>query len=872
MKYYLCFQIEDTPDKIHSDDRERIKQNIVNLMLTSPPSIQKQLSTAIAQIGQQDFPNNWQSLLNDMITRFQQSGNFNMINGVLQTAFSIFEKYSVETKSQKLWEEIKFVLDNFAAPFTELFTSTMDLAKAQANNKDNLKIIFGSLLLISKIFYFLNYQDLPEYFEDNMQVWMNGFHELLTAGANVQLLQTDDEDEPGVFEDLRSQICDNIGLYAHKYEEEFQPYMQRFVMAVWNLLLSLGPQVKYDMLTSNAIQFLASVADRQQYKSLFEEPSTLASICEKIIVPNMEMREIDVELFEDNPEEYIRRDLEGSDVDTRRRAACDLVKGLSKFFEPQITTTFGLYVENMLTLYATDPVKNWRSKDAAIYLVTSLATKAKTAKHGITQTNQLVDLTDFCNKHIVQDLQNQAIDQLPVLKASAIKYFMVFRSQLPPDMIKAGLPYVVHHLKAQSVVTHTYSAECISKSLIMKSGGIGSTTPLITTADLTPLADPLLKGLFEAFQKQGSAENEYVMKCVMRSFNTLKNAVMPYLGDLLPSLTQKLTEAAKNPTKPHYNHYLFESLSIAIRIVCKEQPAAVTNFEQALFPVFQSILVNDVQEFVPYVFQVLSLLLEMHNEGSIPQPYMELFTFLLDPTLWSRPGNIKPLVRLLQAYVTRGPQQIVNTNKVDALLGIFQKLIASKSNDHEGFYLLQSMIEHLPPGAITGYAKGIYSILFTRLTSSKTTKFVKGFLVFMFLYITKFGGSNFQETVDSIQANLFGMVCDKLIILEVQKITGNTEKKICAVGMTKLLCETPVTLTGQYSGYWTPILQALVGFFELPEDDTVPDDEHFIEIEDTPGYQTAYSHLIYAGKREHDPLVGIGNPKVSAIWPYHTKI
>ncbi len=74
-------------------------------------------------------------------------------------------------------------------------------------------------------------------------------------------------------------------------------------------LLNFLLQVKYDMLTSNAIQFLASVADRLQYKSLFEDAATLASICEKIIVPNIEMRDVDVELFEDNPEEYIRRDL-----------------------------------------------------------------------------------------------------------------------------------------------------------------------------------------------------------------------------------------------------------------------------------------------------------------------------------------------------------------------------------------------------------------------------------------------------------------------------------------------------------------------------------------------------------------------------------
>jgi len=53
----------------------------------------------------------------------------------------------------------------------------------------------------------------------------------------------------------------------------------------------------------------------------------------------------DEELFEDNPEEYIRRDIEGSDVDTRRRAACDLVKALSKEFEQITMSSFGLYVK-----------------------------------------------------------------------------------------------------------------------------------------------------------------------------------------------------------------------------------------------------------------------------------------------------------------------------------------------------------------------------------------------------------------------------------------------------------------------------------------------------------------------------------------------
>lgn len=43
-------------------------------------------------------------------------------------------------------------------------------------------------------------------------------------------------------------------------------------------------------LVSNAIQFLASVCERPHYKHLFEDQNTLTSICEKVILPNMEFR------------------------------------------------------------------------------------------------------------------------------------------------------------------------------------------------------------------------------------------------------------------------------------------------------------------------------------------------------------------------------------------------------------------------------------------------------------------------------------------------------------------------------------------------------------------------------------------------------
>ena len=66
-------------------------------MLRSPSGVQKQLSAAIAIIGQEDFPAKWPNLIGEMVGKFS-TGDFHVINGVLQTAFSIFEKYSIDIK------------------------------------------------------------------------------------------------------------------------------------------------------------------------------------------------------------------------------------------------------------------------------------------------------------------------------------------------------------------------------------------------------------------------------------------------------------------------------------------------------------------------------------------------------------------------------------------------------------------------------------------------------------------------------------------------------------------------------------------------------------------------------------------------------
>lgn len=367
----------------------------------------------------------------------------------------------------------------------------------------------------------------------------------------------------------------------------------------------------------------------------------------------------DEELFEDSPEEYIRRDIEGSDIETRRRAACDLVKTLSQNFEAKIVQIFSQYLQVLLGEYTKMPSTNWRAKDTAIYLVTSLATKGSTQKHGVTQASELVPLPQFCQQQIIVELQRDNVNELPVLKADALKFIMTFRSLLGEQTLLACMPQLIRHLRSESVVVHSYAACCIEKVIALKGA--------ISKEQLSPMSADLLTGLFGVLGLAGSsAENEYVMKAIMRSFAHLQDACMPFMAEALPKLTEILTIVARNPSRPNFNHFLFETLALAIRIVCKAQPAAVSSFEQTLFPVFQGILQQDILEFMPYVFQMLSLLLEQreHSGQPIAEPYWALFPCLLAPTLWDRSGNVTPLIRLLCAFIRQGSAQVAALDKL----------------------------------------------------------------------------------------------------------------------------------------------------------------------------------------------------------------
>lgn len=104
-----------------------------------------------------------------------------------------------------------------------------------------------------------------------------------------------------------------------------------------------------------------------------------------VVVPNVALREHEVEQFEDDPLEYIRMDLAlsstGLDSGSRRLAAADVLRSLvGGGYEVETTEIVGSFITADLKAYQANPAENWKAKDSAVFMMTAVATKGSTTK------------------------------------------------------------------------------------------------------------------------------------------------------------------------------------------------------------------------------------------------------------------------------------------------------------------------------------------------------------------------------------------------------------------------------------------------------------------------------------------------------------
>ncbi|KAJ3103005.1 importin-alpha export receptor [Phlyctochytrium planicorne] len=853
-------------DRVGLEERQALKNAVVVSLVSMRGNLQMQISEALAIIAEDEFPEKWPHLIPMVLSRcFQElvskltGDDFGVNLGILQSMHSIFKRWRPQERSDILFLEIKKVLDEFAPQFLELFKMTDKLIDSSSGDRKALEVLFQNLLLLVKIFYSFNCQDLPEFFEAHQDAFMGLFLKYLNY-ANPLL--DSNSDEGSISDKVKSSICENISLYASKYEEDFTR-LSEFVDVIWNLLCGLGVEARYDALVCKAMGFLTAVVKPARHKAMFEKENILVAICEKIVIPNIALRDVDEENFEDGGVDYVRQDLEGSEFETRRKSATDLIRGFLDHFSNEITTILAGYLKN----YEKDPAGSWKAKDTALYLVMALAAKSFSVQSeaGITKLNELIDPIPIFGFHVLPVLKDVSSPKIrDVIRVDALKFVTTFRAQFTKEQIFEIIPYILQHLQARNIVVACYAAVTLERLLLLKQNAVPMYVLCfydrlnecsLSRGDVKPWAQQAFTALFELISRNGNApekisENDYAMRAIARLIATLSADITDFVRELLTKLTLILELISTNPSNPKFNHFIFESIALLIRNLSSSDPQLVTHFETALFPPFEAILQRDIAEYTPYVFQLFSQMLSLHQEPGIPQTYKPMLAPMLLPNVWE----------------SQGAAAIVADNQLPPVLGIFQKLIASRANDQYGFNLLEAIYDSIPMNVLAPFQKNIFFLILQRTMGSRTPKFVKSLLQFLSnLFLTERDGLSCDVVLsvfDSIELGLFAKLSRSVIIPALQENYNFGDRRLFSIGFTRLLATSNKMLEEPYLPLWPDFLNAISRLVSIAEADRAAEvlAEDKLDFEES-SYQNSFVRLSSVLRKSKDRTIGIPDAK-----------
>ncbi len=94
------------------------------------------------------------------------------------------------------------------------------------------------------------------------------------------------------------------------------------------------------------------------------------------------------------------------------------------------------------------------------------------------------------------------------------------------------------------------------------------------------------------------------------------------------------------------------------------------------------------------------------------------------------------------------------------VLSIHTQSRPPQTHDHEGLALLGALVEVLGLDRLQPYLPHVFSLCCARLSKSKTAKFERALLVFICLFVGRFGGEALVQTVDGFVFDM-GLCCER---------------------------------------------------------------------------------------------------------------
>lgn len=131
------------------------------------------------------------------------------------------------------------------------------------------------------------------------------------------------------------------------------------------------------------LRYIGDCSSIQKYQELIK--SNLQIVFSVLILPNISITQDDIDEFEDDPDQYIKNDLEESDSETRRRQCMKFVQQLSRRFQIEMNALIGQQINMLMQNYAQNKVQNWIQKATMLNLLITSSIGCYTYNYGASE-------------------------------------------------------------------------------------------------------------------------------------------------------------------------------------------------------------------------------------------------------------------------------------------------------------------------------------------------------------------------------------------------------------------------------------------------------------------------------------------------------
>eukprot|EP00768_Dysnectes_brevis_P003979 gnl/Dysnectes_brevis/2818_a3438_1377.p1 GENE.gnl/Dysnectes_brevis/2818_a3438_1377~~gnl/Dysnectes_brevis/2818_a3438_1377.p1 ORF type:complete len:938 (+),score=103.58 gnl/Dysnectes_brevis/2818_a3438_1377:234-3047(+) len=683
------------PKNIDPSVLEGFRDEAMSLVSSLPVKPRKHIVTALGRVLSYQYPDQWSTAPVEIFNAIQSTKDLDILADYLDILVTGFANFKIEARSDALFAAIRAAIDVLGTPLIAIL-GQIGPSLIPGSEHGHFRAVCNAVRLCC----LLCSRALSEVFESAISTTlMPLFEHVLAIKGNGSTVEVE----------LKTAVVELMRLLVVVHSEFTSEIAPTSMTLTWNTILSHASSdvSEYDPVVVSAVEMLAEVASSQELRSLYDGEGVIEGVFERVIIPSLGENKHDLNMIEMRDPQIVQSMLEDANRLTRKHACQKLVRALATNHGPKIVQLASANITRIVSSTGRTPAD--LSSGLVLFAASAVMTRSCGAAETLVEGAQPVQ---FAHQILVpamaQVTSGGAEPEAPlvILLADCCSFLIEFRRQLPPQFM---CQQTLALMNMYSVTTHETVVPVLAGTIATLIREVGAS--VLDTPDVVIPLTNALSASIEVYPEmchlnRDESRDQYVMKFVAEATSFAGPRFSPSFASMLVAKeTHVLKHCVATDERASFVHELMEALAAALSVLRGHLEAgtegAIESFDQAeaiCFDVFQLVQQADQEEIMPFIFQLLSLMVACKRvtTSELSGPYLGAFEAAVNPQNYTISGNVPALAMLINAFAAHFSEWAAANGKMEVMLGCAVHMIGTKTNSHRGFNVLAVMLANCP--------------------------------------------------------------------------------------------------------------------------------------------------------------------------------